>query len=277
MVLEDILCDSNVEIALAKMSEELNAPYEEQQARQLSFENELLDLQQRQARIMEAYEKGAYTVDDYIRRITPLREAEAELKNKRTEAAGELDQAAILTEPQEVLAFTSRVADFIRNSPPKDRKQMLNRFIKCVWIEPGKGTVVYRIPLPNDAKRPQATELVLALDEPVPPTVRVCPPERMADHMDTDRLSELMRSLAIPAVPHGDRSSFRNWAGARGDISQPVAETVLAHTQLKKLEGAYLTEVFFEQRQMLMQEWGDYLSETMGPVVPIAASSDPVS
>ena len=57
---------------------------------------------------MEAYEKGAYTVDDYIRRITPLREAEAELKNKRTEAAGELDQAAILTEPQEVLAFTSK-------------------------------------------------------------------------------------------------------------------------------------------------------------------------
>ena len=179
VVLEDILCDSNVQTALAKMSEELTAPYEEQQARQLNFDNELLDLQKRQARVMEAYEKGAYTVDDYTRRITPLRETEAELKNKRTEAARELDhRAAILTEPQEVLAFTSQVADFIGNSPPKDRKQLLKRFIKCVWIEPGKGTVVYRIPLPKDAKRPQATELVLALDEPVPPTVRLSPQAR---------------------------------------------------------------------------------------------------
>ena len=54
---------------------------------------------------------------------------------------------------------------------------MLNRFIKCIWIEPGKGTVVYRVPLPEDAKRPHATELVLALEEPVPPTVRVAPHE----------------------------------------------------------------------------------------------------
>ena len=55
---------------------------------------------------------------------------------------------------------------------------MLKRFVKCVWIEPGKATIVYRIPLPNDAKRPQATELVLALDEPVPPTVHVSPHTR---------------------------------------------------------------------------------------------------
>ena len=95
-------------------------------------------------------------MDDYSRRITPLREAEAELRRKKSETAREIDhRAAILTEPQEVLKFTSQVADLIRNSDPKDRKQLLRRFIKCVWIEPGKATVVYRIPLPKDAKRPR--------------------------------------------------------------------------------------------------------------------------
>ena len=179
VVLDDILCDSNVRTAMDKMSEELSTPYEEQQAHLLSVDDELLDLQKRQARIMEAYEKGAYSVDDYSRRITPLREAEAELRRKRSETAKEVDhRAAILTEPQEVLKFSSQVADLIRNSDPKDRKQLLRRFIKCVWIEPGKATVVYRIPLPKDAKRPQATELVLALDEPVPPTVRLTPQAR---------------------------------------------------------------------------------------------------
>ena len=33
-------------------------------------------------------------------------------------------------------------------------------------------------------------------------------------------------------------------------------------------QGAYLTSTFFEQRRTLMQEWADFLSETMGPVIP---------
>ena len=101
---------------------------------------------------------------------------------------------------------------------------------------------------------------------------RIFPPERSGDHMRTARLSELMRSLAIPAVPHGDRASFRNWAGSRADISQPVAETALAHTQPKKAEGAYLTSTFFKQRRTLMQDWANFLCETMGPVTPTPAT-----
>ena len=81
------------------------------------------------------------TVDDYSRRITPLRATEADLKAKRAEVAGELDhQTAVLAKPEEVLQFASQLSDFLESSSPKDRKQMLNRFIKCIWIEPGKGT-----------------------------------------------------------------------------------------------------------------------------------------
>ena len=87
-------------------------------------------------------------------------------------------QTAVLARPEEVLQFASELSEFLENSSPKDRKQMLNRFIKCIWIESGKGTVVYRIPLPKDANRPHATELVLALDGPVPPTVRLTPHTR---------------------------------------------------------------------------------------------------
>ena len=31
---------------------------------------------------------------------------------------------------------------------------------------------------------------------------------------------------------------------------------------------AYMTDDFFEHRQPIMQEWADYLTETMGPVIP---------
>ena len=146
----------------------------------------------------------------------------------------------------------------------------------ATWTIPAarmKASIQHVVPLSTQAR----AVLSYARDQSDHREHRIFPPERMADHMSTGRLSNLMKNLAIGAVPHGDRSSFRNWAGARGDISQPVAETALAHTQPKKGQGAYLTSTFFEQRRTLMQEWGDYLSETMGPVVPTAASSDPVS
>ena len=178
-MLDDILCPSNTQVAVEKMSEELTKPYEEQHAVLQALDNELTDLGHRQARIMEAYEAGAYTVEDYSHRITPLRLAEANLREKRAEVAREIDhQTAVLARPEDILDFTSQLSGFLENSSPKDRKQMLNRFIQCIWIEPGKGTIVYRIPLPLDAKRPLATELVLALDEPVPPTIRLAPQAR---------------------------------------------------------------------------------------------------
>ena len=179
MALDDILCPSNVQAAIARISEEVSGPSQEQHARLVIIDQELSDIRQRQARVMEAYEKGAYTVDDFGWRMTPLREAEADMKEKRAQAARDLsEQTTMASDPQRVLEFVREVSAFMGNSSPKDRKQMLKRFIKCVWIEPGWGTVEYRIPLPKDAKRPQATELVLALDEPVPPITRAAPQTR---------------------------------------------------------------------------------------------------
>ena len=101
VVLDDILCPSNVQVAMAKMSEELTKPYEERHAILQAIESELADLDQRQARVMEAFEAGAYTVDDYSRRMTPLRATEVDLKEKRAEAAREIDhQTAVLTKPR---------------------------------------------------------------------------------------------------------------------------------------------------------------------------------
>ena len=85
--------------------------------------------------------------------------------------------------------------------------------------------------------------------------------------MTSTRLSGLMKKLEIPAVPHGDRSSLRNWAGGRVDIAQPAAEMVLGHKQSNDIEKVYMTSDFFEHRQPIMQEWADFLTSTMGPTI----------
>ena len=77
-----------------------------------------------------------------------------------------------------------------------------------------------------------------------------------------------MKKLEIPASPHGSRASFRNWAGARAHyIPRPAAEMVLAHKQGEQIELTYMTSDFFEERQPVMQEWADFLTETMGPTI----------
>ena len=95
----------------------------------------------------------------------------------------------------------------------------------------------------------------------------IFPTERRGHHMDSSRLSSLMHNLNIPAVPHGSRSSFINWAAGRPHIPEAVAEMVLAHTPPETIKKTYRTSDFFKERQPVMQEWADYLTETMGPAI----------
>ena len=70
-------------------------------------------------------------------------------------------------------------------------------------------------------------------------------------------ISKLIRENGIPAVPHGFRSSFRNWCGDTG-AAREVAEACLAHT-VKGVEGAYFRSDLFARRRELMGHWANYI------------------
>ena len=73
-------------------------------------------------------------------------------------------------------------------------------------------------------------------------------------------LSKLMRELGIGAVPHGFRSSFRDWAAEKGDAPREVCELALAHVNSDRVEAAYRRSDLFERRRQLMTAWADYLT-----------------
>ena len=126
-----------------------------------------------------------------------------------------------------------------------------------------KNSIMHKVPLST-----QVVEILLYAQEQTGRSEGVIfPPQRGGHHMDSQRLSGLMKKLEIPAVPHGDRSSLRNWAGGRADIAQPAAEMVLGHKQGEKIEKVYMTSDFFEHRRPIMQEWADFLTSTMGPTI----------
>ena len=73
-------------------------------------------------------------------------------------------------------------------------------------------------------------------------------------------LSKLLRELGVAAVPHGFRSSFRDWAAECSEAPREVCELALAHVNSDRVEAAYRRSDLFERRRALMQEWADYLA-----------------
>ena len=51
-------------------------------------------------------------------------------------------------------------------------------------------------------------------------------------------LSKLLRELGIGAVPHGFRSSFRDWAAERTEVPREVCELALAHVNSDRVEAS---------------------------------------
>jgi integrase len=60
-------------------------------------------------------------------------------------------------------------------------------------------------------------------------------------------------------VPHGFRSTFRDWAAETTDYPNETVELALAHTIKNKAEAAYRRQDQLEKRTRLMEDWGKAL------------------
>ena len=83
----------------------------------------------------------------------------------------------------------------------------------------------------------------------------------------------------IAAVPHGFRSSFRDWAAEETNHPREVIEAALAHVVQNRVEAAYRRTDLFERRRRLMNDWAAYLSgdsgEKPGQIVSESSLGDP--
>ena len=78
------------------------------------------------------------------------------------------------------------------------------------------------------------------------------------------KLSGLLKDLKIAAVPHGFRSSFRDWAAEETNHLREVVEAALAHVVRNKVEAAYARSDLFERWRILMDDWATYLGPRDG-------------
>lgn len=123
-----------------------------------------------------------------------------------------------------------------------------------VWIVPGermKAQREHRVPLSK-----QAVELLRKLPRFVDNDF-VFPSPRGKLLSDMTLLA-VMRRMGVDAVPHGFRSTFRDWVGERTDYPRELAEQALAHALESKVEAAYRRGDALGKRRVMMQEWADF-------------------
>jgi integrase len=81
------------------------------------------------------------------------------------------------------------------------------------------------------------------------------------------------RTSKRPAVPHGLRSSFRDWVAERTHYPGDMAEVALAHRISNAVEASYRRGDMVEKRRKMMSDWADFLTgkERAAKVVRIGA------
>jgi integrase len=90
----------------------------------------------------------------------------------------------------------------------------------------------------------------------------VFPGARAGKPLSNMALLQLMRGMAPDYVPHGFRSTFRDWAAEQTDYASEVVEMALAHAIPSKVEAAYRRGDLFEKRGALMNTWAKYCAKS---------------
>lgn len=88
----------------------------------------------------------------------------------------------------------------------------------------------------------------------------IFPGHRSEKQLSNMAMDMLLRRHAPGFVPHGFRSSFRDWAGETTEFPREVAEAALAHTVGDETERAYRRGDALEKRRTLMEAWGAYVT-----------------
>ena len=92
----------------------------------------------------------------------------------------------------------------------------------------------------------------------------VFPGPRSGSPLSDVTFTRMLWRLGLNFVPHGLRSTFRDWAAEQTDAPHAVMESALAHSVGNATEAAYARSDLFDRRRGLMEKWGDFLEGDAG-------------
>jgi integrase len=155
--------------------------------------------------------------------------------------------------------------------------------LQAQWSEVDLGAAVWTIPAARMKARRElrvplsaAALAVLGALPRIDGNPYLFPGARHGKSLSNMALLQLMRGMGYGVggtrgdfVPHGFRSSFRDWAGEVSSFPRDVCEMALAHVIESKVEAAYARGTLFEKRVKLMGAWAMWCAKPTASVTRI--------
>ena len=131
----------------------------------------------------------------------------------------------------------------------------------ALWIIPAEHTKArqeHRIPL-----QPQVIKLLKSLSKVA--ETNLIFPNRNNKALSDMAFNQIMRGmrergeLTVEGVPHGFRSTFRDWAAERTSYSDEIRKAASGHAIGDSVKEAYQRTDLLDKRRSLMNEWANFL------------------
>ncbi len=160
-----------------------------------------------------------------------------------------------------VLAFEFLVLTAARSGEVRGARWVEIDTDAAIWTVPGE-----RMKAGREHRVPLSDRALAVLDEArqLADSAALVFPSATGRIPSQASLPKLLHKVGIDAVPHGFRSSFRDWAAECTEAPREVCELALAHVNSDRVEAAYRRSDLFERRRTLMQQWADYISACTG-------------
>lgn len=139
-----------------------------------------------------------------------------------------------------------------------------------LWVIPKermKAGREHRVPLSEAAWR-------LLKSLPRDDTVPYVFPSSKGTPLSDATLLKVLKDMGVPAVPHGFRSTFKDWAVECTNYPSEMSEMALAHAVPDKVEAAYRRGDLLMRRYQMMDDWANFCERKWerGLVVPISSA-----
>jgi integrase len=151
----------------------------------------------------------------------------------------------------------------VRSGSVRQAKWSEIDYNKKLWVIPAEHTKAkqeHRVPL-----QPPAIRLLQAL--PKMAGSNIVFPSPTGKELSDMALSQLMRrmqksgELTVEAVPHGFRSTFRDWAAEQTAYPDEIRKAASGHTVGDAVKEAYQRTDLLEKRRNLMNEWARFIDQ----------------
>ncbi len=144
-------------------------------------------------------------------------------------------------------------------------------FASRTWIVPAermKGGREHRVPLSSAAIALLESTLLVDRDDVIFQST-----QGGGGAVSNMTMLKVCRRMGEACVPHGFRSTFRDWCAECTDVAPEVAEMALAHQVGNAVEAAYRRGDLLEKRRSLMEGWSTFL--TTGTSASAAMQPEP--